>query len=106
MARAHHRFLIDVIDGERMVYVAGSGQPTLAGLSDPSRLRDPTPISEPTQGDGSVSHVLGLLKGVRTYFIDEEHSALTSDATVLAALDDLMTKGSTDLLSGGQVGPR
>ncbi len=103
VARAHHRFLSDVIDGERMVYVAGSGQPTLAGLSNASRLRDPAAYLGTNQGDGSVSHALGLLKGVRAYFIEAEHSALTSDATVLAALDDLMTKGSTDLLSGGQM---
>ena len=103
VALAHHRFLSDVIDGERMVYVAGSGQPTLAGLSDPSRLRDPAAYLGTNEGDGSVSHALGLLKGVAHYFIEEEHSALASDATVLAALEDLMTKGSTDFLSGGQV---
>jgi hypothetical protein len=102
-AGAHHRFLGEVIDGDRMVYVAGSSQPTLAGLSDPSRLRDPTAYLGTTQGDGSVSHALGLLKGVRAYFIEEEHSALTGNAKVLSALDDLMTKGTTDILSGGQV---
>jgi hypothetical protein len=85
-----------------MVYIAGSNQPTLAGLSDPSRLRDPIAYLGTTQGDGSVSHALGLLKGVRTYFIDEEHSALARNAKVLAALDDLMIKGTTDLLAGGQ----
>ena len=67
VARAHHRFLSDVIDGERMVYVAGSGQPTLAGLNDASRLRDPAAYLGTNQGDGSVSHALGLLKGVRAY---------------------------------------
>jgi pimeloyl-ACP methyl ester carboxylesterase len=103
LARAHHRFLSDVIDGERMVYVAGSNQPTLAGLSDPSRLRDPAAYLGTTEGDGSVPHTLGLLKGVRTYFIEEEHSALTGNARVLAALDDLMVKGKTDRLGGGQV---
>ena len=66
MARAHHTFLSDAIDGERMVYVAGTNQPTLAGLSDPSRLRDPAAYLGTTQGDGTVSHSLGLLKGVRT----------------------------------------
>jgi pimeloyl-ACP methyl ester carboxylesterase len=102
-ARAHHRFLSDVIDGERMVYVAGSNQPTLAGLSDPVRLRDPTAYLGTMQGDGSVPHLLGLLKGVRAYFIEEEHSALTGNAKVLAALDDLMMKGTTDSLAGGEV---
>ncbi len=62
VARAHHRFLSDVIDGERMVYVAGSGQPTLAGLSNASRLRDPAAYLGTNQGDGSVSHALGLLR--------------------------------------------
>ncbi len=103
VARAHHQFLGDVIDGERMVYVAGSNQPTLAGLSDPSRLRDPAAYLGTTDGDGSVSHALGLLKGVRAYFIEEEHSGLTGNAKVLAALDDLMIKGKTDRLGGGQV---
>ncbi len=103
VAGEHHRFLSDVIDGERMVYVAGSNQPTLAGLSAPCRLRDPGAYLGTTQGDGSVPHSLGLLKGVRTYFIDEEHSALTRNAKVIAALDDLLIKGTTDSLSGGQV---
>ena len=103
VARAHHRFHSEVPGGERMVYIAGSNQPTLAGLSDPSRLRDPIAYLGTTQGDGNVSHALGLLKGVRTYFIDEEHSALVGNAKVIAALDDLMIKGTTDLLAGGQV---
>ena len=102
MARAHHRFHSEVPGGERMVYIAGSNQPTLAGLSDPSRLRDLIAYLGTTQGDGNVSHALGLLKGVRTYFIDEEHSALVRNAKVIAALDDLMIKGTTDLRAGGQ----
>ena len=103
VALAHHRFLADAIDGERMVYVAGSSQPTLAGLSDPLRLRDPGAYLGTTEGDGSVSHALGLLKGVRTFYIEEEHSALTGNARVLDALGDLMKKGTTDILSGGRV---
>jgi CHAT domain len=103
VAIAHHRFLSDAIDGQRMVYVAGSNHPTLAGLSDPSRLRDRTAYLGTTQGDGSVSHALGLLKGVRTFFIEEEHSALTDNAKVLAALDDLLKTGATEILRGGQV---
>ena len=100
-ARRHHSLLKDVIDPDRMVYVAGAGRPTLAGLNDPSRLRDPSAYLGTTKGDGSVSHALGLLKGVRAYFIESEHSALTSNARVLAALDDLMLTGRTQDLTGG-----
>ena len=102
-ARQHHRFLRDAIDGARMVYVAGSNQPTLARLSDPTRLRDPDAYLGTTQGDGSVTHAHGLLKGVRTYFVEEEHSALMTNVKVLAALDDLLQTGKTSALSGGQV---
>jgi hypothetical protein len=101
-ARQSHRDLAAVIDAERMVYVAGSNQPTLAGLADPKRLRDDAAYLGTTQGDGSVSHALGLLKGVRTYFIEEEHAGLTTNRTVLDALDELLQTGKTNALSGGQ----
>ncbi|MEO6810139.1 MAG: hypothetical protein ABI353_13580, partial [Isosphaeraceae bacterium] len=101
-ARTHHAVLKDVIEPDRMVYVAGSNQPTLAGLTDPARLRDASAYLGTTQGDGSVSHALGLLKGVRTYFIESEHSALTSNPQVLAVLDDLMQTGKTLNLSDRQ----
>jgi pimeloyl-ACP methyl ester carboxylesterase len=103
LALSHHASIKDVIDGERMVYIAGSNRPTLAGLSDPARLRDSTAYLGTTDGDGSVTHALGLLKGVRTYFIEEEHSALTNNAKVLAALDDLLQTGKTEKLAGGQL---
>ena len=103
VARDHHKFLAGAIDPARMVYVAGSNQPTLAGLTDPARLRDPAAYLGTTDGDGSVSHALGLLKGVLTYYVDEEHSALPGNAKILAALDDLLARGQTDALGDGQV---
>jgi pimeloyl-ACP methyl ester carboxylesterase len=90
-ALEHHRRLRGVIDPERMVYVAGSGQQTADGIAD-TRLFD-TRLDAyrwTTAGDGSVSHRLGLLKGVTTYYVDSEHSALTSNASVLGALDALL----------------
>ena len=56
------RDLNDVIDPERLLYVAGYNQPT------PSRIRVDAPgmfsYLETNDGDGRVPHALGLLEGV------------------------------------------
>jgi hypothetical protein len=90
-ARRLHERLRGVIEPDRMTYVAGNAQQTADGILD-QRLFD-TRLDAyhwTTAGDGSVSHRLGRLKGVTTYYVDSEHSALTSNGDVLAALDALL----------------
>ena len=103
-AREHHQWLRDVVDPERMVYVAGYDQPTYSDISDWSKLDTTKGYSMTLDGDGRVPHRLGLLKTpdgsqVTTYYIKEDHGNLSTNATILGALDQLLETGETkDLL--------
>jgi hypothetical protein len=103
-ARAHHKWLLDVIDFDRMIYIAGYDQPTFCNVLDWTKL-DKTEGYQLTQaGDGRVPHELGLLfssdrkKQVLTYYIKENHGNLSTNATILAALDQLLETGATSAL--------
>ena len=100
-ARQQHERLAEPEDPGRFLYVAGSGQPTIGGISRYDAITEPASYQATTQGDGSVTHHLGLLKGVKTYYVEEEHSALPSNGLVLAAIDALFSRGETSGLSGG-----
>ncbi len=91
------------IDPGRMIYVAGCRRPTLAGM----RLVTPGEFDyELTyDGDGRVTHALGVLPGVPTYYVDEVHGDLARNASVLAAVDELLERGDTSAL-GTQPLPR
>lgn len=49
-------------------------------------------------GDGRVSHALGLLEGVRTWYAPVSHGDLTRDRSVLQAIPDLLDTGATERL--------
>ena len=90
------RDLNDVIDPERLLYVAGYNQPT------PSRIRVDAPGTfsylETNDGDGRVPHALGLLEGVMTYWVFEIHGNLAKNARVLDAITELLQRGTTSRL--------
>jgi pimeloyl-ACP methyl ester carboxylesterase len=83
-------------DPERMVYVAGCNQQTLAAVEvlGPGDFRYTTTYL----GDGRVTHALGLLRGVATYFVEEVHGNLPRNETVLTAAEELLQTGRTSLL--------
>ncbi|MEA2175958.1 MAG: hypothetical protein QOD00_3550 [Blastocatellia bacterium] len=99
-ARAHHTFLKDVADSQRMIYVAGFNQVTFNGINDWTRLDSIDGYKATKDGDGRVPHTLGLLSRngsqIQTYYIEEEHGNLSTNPKILAALDELLTKGTTD----------
>jgi pimeloyl-ACP methyl ester carboxylesterase len=99
IAREHHERLAEVVDPQRMLYVAGYNRPTLHGLTHVSRLRSESAYTATRAGDGRVPHSLGLLKDVPTWYVEAAHVALTLDGRVLGALEDLLTTGSTTRLS-------
>jgi hypothetical protein len=99
-ARELHELLEPVVDGSRMVCVAGHGYPTPAALTAPARMDDHPQAYELTlDGDGRVSHALGLLDGVPTFYVSERHGDLPSNDRVLAALTELLETGGTGLLA-------
>ena len=85
-----------VVDGERMIYIAGYDQET------PFRVRVKAPGQFEYQitndGDGRVPHELGLLPGVPTYWVQEKHGDLQKNGNVLDALHELLEKGATTQL--------
>jgi pimeloyl-ACP methyl ester carboxylesterase len=92
-------------DLRRMVYVAGFNQPTLAGV-EPRRVSDRGAYRVTAQGDGRVPHRLGVLDEVPMYYIEEDHGALSTNATIMESLDSLLESGRTDRLSTTVSGSR
>jgi pimeloyl-ACP methyl ester carboxylesterase len=87
----------ETIDPERMIYIAGSGQETVAGL----RIVAPGEFDYALtyDGDGRVPHALGLLPDVPTYYVNAAHGDLVRDEGVLMALDELLAHGCTTSLA-------
>jgi pimeloyl-ACP methyl ester carboxylesterase len=81
------------IDPARMVYVAGYNRRTMADLNDITQLGSDNGYVLSRRGDGTVPHDLGLLSGVKTFFVDEEHQALPANAKVQAAMTELLQTG-------------
>lgn len=105
-ALEHHDLLLDAVDAERMVYVAGYGYETVNGVRDAAELgslRGGYTTTE-TAGDGTVPHALGFLetpdgKKVTMYLVRESHGDLARNGEVNAALDNLLESGTTGVLS-------
>jgi pimeloyl-ACP methyl ester carboxylesterase len=88
------------IDPTRMIYIAGCRQATLSGLKIANRGDFDYELTY--AGDGRVPHDLGLLKDVSTYYVDEAHGDLARNESVIAAVDELLERGTTATL-GTQV---
>jgi Lysophospholipase len=103
-ARNHHKLLEDVVDAERMIYIAGYNQPTFSNILDWKKLDKIDGYDVTMKGDGRVPHELGLLKTpggkeIKTFYIEEQHADLVLNDKVLASLDELLETGSTKGLS-------
>ncbi len=85
-----------VIDPDRLIYVAGYDQDT------PGRIRIVSPgqfeYQQTQDGDGRVPHALGLLKDVRTLFVNAKHGDLSKDERVLGGIHDLLLNGDASRL--------
>jgi len=95
-ARTFQVDLHDVIDPDRLVYVAGADRDT------PARVRVDRRAFRyefTRDGDGRVPHTLGLLDGVTTYYVDEDHGDLPKNGSVLDAIHDLLATGRSSALA-------
>ena len=83
------------IDSERMVYVAGVNQTTISAVKivSPGEFK----YDFTRMGDGRVPHELGLLQGVKTYYVDEVHGDLARNEQILRELDDLLESGTSTM---------
>ncbi len=92
------------IDSERMTYIGGCNQDTLNAV----RIDGPGvfEFDMTLKGDGRVTHALGLLPGVPTYYVDEIHGDLQKHEQVLEAIDEILRTGKTGALSTEPVAAR
>ncbi len=106
-AQAHHEKLESAIDKDRMIYIAGFNQLTFSGLKNNddflSRFgRKARKGYEVTlEGDGSVTHELGLLDGIKTFYVEEKHSKLPQHDRVMGSMNELLQTGKTNQLLKG-----
>ena len=96
-ARAFYADLEEIVDPDRLLYIAGHDRrtPFLLELEAPGKFT----YGETREGDGRVPHALGLLEDVRTYWVDEEHGDLPKNGQVLDAITDLLQRGETSELA-------
>ena len=96
-ARAFHTDLDEVVDPDRLLYIAGYDRktPFLLELEAPAKFT----YGETREGDGRVPHALGLLDAVKTYWVDEDHGDLPKNDDVLEAISDLLLRGETSKLA-------
>ena len=78
------------VDETRMAYVAGYNRVTSAAIKDVTQLANDSGYTLSKRGDGTVPHDLGLIKGVRTFYVDEEHMKLPANVKVQAAMSELL----------------
>ncbi len=104
-ALAHHERLRSVVQPERMLYVAGTGENTRVGITDLDRVHEEDVYERSRAGDGRVAHAMGRLetqesqaREVPMYFAPTDHGGLTASRTVLDALTGLLSDGRTDAL--------
>ena len=88
----------DLPDIEKMVYVAGFGHRTPCGIEldeKGKRLR----MIGTLNGDGTVTHLSGLLKGLvqkeRVWYINADHAGLAGKEDAFPALRELLERGDT-----------
>src|SRR6185503_7326545 len=94
--RLFQETVFPVVDPDRLLYVAGYDQDTPVAVRIEAPGRFSYQISP--DGDGRVPHALGLLEGVRTFWVREKHGDLPKNPNVLAAVHDLLRIGSTTAL--------
>jgi hypothetical protein len=85
------------IDRERMLYVAGNADVTVAGMyydSASAEIR----FQGTSRGDGRVTWDSGIPPGVPTWYMDVEHGDLCAYAPAFPALKQLLETGRTMLL--------
>jgi PGAP1-like protein len=80
---------------ERICVIVGVGQETVTAVV---KQKDDFIYTITRHGDGTVPAVSAGLPGARNHYTPAAHSDLTRDATVAAAVTDLLLTGTTQLL--------
>ena len=95
-ARALRSDIRAAVDRDRMFYVAGTASSTPSDL----RMENGELVFKgTTEGDGRVTYKLGLIDGVKTWYVEAQHGDLADHAPTFPAIIDLLEHGETNRLS-------
>lgn len=103
-ARKHHQWVRNVADDKRMIYIAGYNRVTPSNILDMSLIGAADGYDVTKRGDGRVTHELGIPrqsdgKPIRqVYYIEETHSDLAKNKTIIDLMDGLISSGATNQL--------
>lgn len=101
-ARRHHDSLTEIVDPERMLYIAGVGHHTPCDFRDWSAMDRVEGYVFTPEGDGTVPHKLGFLENssgkVPVRFSRASHGDLPNDTKVIAAVGEYLTTGEVRAL--------
>lgn len=94
-ARSVQRALPEPAGDERIALIAGVDQETVVGVS----FEDgEVSYDLGREGDGTVPLELALLRGTRTWYVEEAHGSLPNNGAVAEAVVDLLRGGDTSRL--------
>ncbi|MCA1558087.1 MAG: hypothetical protein LC731_06060, partial [Acidobacteria bacterium] len=91
-----------VEDAERMIYIAGYNRNTLSDIWEPSQVRSVNAYDVTKLGDGRVTHELGIPRTKdgkqieNVFYINESHAELPRNSIIIAVMDELLEKGTTE----------
>jgi pimeloyl-ACP methyl ester carboxylesterase len=91
----------------RFVLIAGSNQDTVTGMT--RAANGEFSFTNTNEGDGTVPLDFARFDpsaNVPTYLANVTHNGIIADGKVAAAINDLLTKGTTDLSSDSRIVPR
>lgn len=101
-ARKHHDSLAEVVDRERMAYIAGVGHLTAFGVRDWSGMDRLDGYTFTPEGDETVPHKLGFLNDdggrVPVHFTRASHGELPNDPEVVTAVRQYLDSGEIKVL--------
>jgi pimeloyl-ACP methyl ester carboxylesterase len=97
-AKAFQKEMSTTIHREKMSYIAGFNWKTPDAIADWHKLQSWEGYHQTMAGDGTVSHSLGLIEDVKTYFVESEHSLLPTHPAVIQAVEDILKNGVTNAL--------
>lgn len=86
----------------RMALIAGCARPTVTGIR---RAGVDFEYLVTRDGDGTVPLALAEMPGVRTWYVREGHSELTTNSEVASAVIDLLRTGRTSRLTTSRPAP-
>lgn len=89
------------VDPERMIYVAGVDPSTPCGLEvvKDDDGNDSIQSIASSKGDGRVPWDTGILKGIRTWYMEVSHGELSCYEPAFDALGELLEQGTTQRLA-------